>query len=131
MSWQSESRPSHIALLGGGRALLVRGVKYTVLLFANFTPIKNSSFSALGRSGQSKKCFHHPDFVAELKDGRTLVVEYKGQRGKSDPKEIESLNIGKRWQAVSGGKAIYCRVEFELEGLDMRGQILRAIQQQN
>ena len=75
--------------------------------------------------------YHYPDFVAELKDARTLVVEYKGQRGKSDPKEIESLNIGKRWQAVSGGKAIYCRVEFELEGLDMRGQILRAIQQQN
>jgi type III restriction enzyme len=70
---------------------------------------------------------HYPDFVAELKDGRTLVVEYKGQRGKSDPKEIEALNIGKKWQAVSGGKAIYCRVEKELDGLDMRGQILRSI----
>jgi hypothetical protein len=57
-----------------------------------------------------------------------LVVEYKGQRGKSDPKEIESLNIGKMWQAVSGERAIYCRVEVELDGLDMRGQILKAIQ---
>ncbi|UPH70155.1 DEAD/DEAH box helicase family protein [Abyssibius alkaniclasticus] len=71
---------------------------------------------------------HYPDFVAELNDGRTLVVEYKGQRGKSDPKEIEALNIGKKWQAVSGGKAIYCRVEKELNGLDMRAQIIRAIQ---
>jgi hypothetical protein len=56
-----------------------------------------------------------------------LVVEYKGQRGKSDPKEIEALNIGKKWQAVSNSKAIYCRVEKELDDLDMRGQILRAI----
>jgi len=71
--------------------------------------------------------YHYPDFVAELKDGRTLVVEYKGQRGKSDPKEIESLNIGKKWQAVSDNKAVYCRVELELDGLDMRGQIMRAI----
>lgn len=70
---------------------------------------------------------HYPDFIAELKDGRILAVEYKGQRGKSDPKEIEALNIGKKWQAVSGGKAIYCRVEKELDGLDMRGQILRAL----
>ena len=72
--------------------------------------------------------YHYPDLIAELNDGRTLIVEYKGQRGKADPKEIESLNIGKTWQAVSGGMAIYCRVEFDLDGLDMRGQILRAIQ---
>lgn len=71
---------------------------------------------------------HYPDFIAELKDGRALVVEYKGQRGKSDPKEIEALTIGTKWQGVSGGKTIYCRVEKELDGLDMRGQILRAIQ---
>lgn len=70
---------------------------------------------------------HYPDFVAELKDGRTLVVEYKGQRGKSDPKEIEALNIGKKWEAVSLGGAIYCRVEKELDGLSMRDQIQRAI----
>ena len=73
---------------------------------------------------------HYPDFVAELNDGCTLVVEYKGQRGKSDPKEIESLTVGKKWQAISGGKAIYCRVELELDGLDMRRQILQAIKQQ-
>ena len=71
--------------------------------------------------------YHYPDFVAELKDGRTLVVEYKGQRGKSDPKEVESLNIGKKWQSVSNNKAIYCRVEKELDGLGMREQIQRAI----
>jgi type III restriction enzyme len=71
--------------------------------------------------------YHYPDFVAELKDGRTLVVEYKGQRGKSDPKEVEALNIGKKWEAVSDKKAIYCRVEKELDGLAMRDQILRTI----
>jgi type III restriction enzyme len=71
--------------------------------------------------------YHYPDFVAELKDGRILVVEYKGQRGKSDPREVEALNIGKKWEAVSRGKAIYCRVEKELDGLQMREQMLRAI----
>ncbi|MCF7700921.1 hypothetical protein [Loktanella sp. M215] len=85
-------------------------------------PKHHNAFS-LPRAGG----FHYPDFVAELHDRRALVVEYKGQRGKSDPKEIESRNIGKKWQAVSGGKAIYCRVEKELDGLDMREQILRAI----
>ena len=71
--------------------------------------------------------YQYPDFVAELKDGRILVVEYKGQRGKSDPKEVESLNIGKKWQAVSDRKAVYCRVEKELDGLGMREQIKRSI----
>jgi len=70
---------------------------------------------------------HYPDFIAELRDGRTLVVEYKGQRGITDPREIESLNIGRLWEAVSRGRAIYCRVERELDGLDMRGQLQRAI----
>lgn len=71
--------------------------------------------------------YHYPDFVVELKDGRILVVEYKGERGKSDPKEVESLNIGKLWQANSNGRAIYCRVEKILDGVDMRGQLLKAI----
>lgn len=33
------------------RALPVQCVKYTFLFLANFTPIKNPPFSALGRSG--------------------------------------------------------------------------------
>ena len=70
---------------------------------------------------------HYPDFVAELKNGRTLVVAYKGQHGKSDPKQIEALNIGKKWQAASDGKAIYCRVEKTLDGLNLRGQLSHAI----
>ena len=73
---------------------------------------------------------HFPDFVAELKDGRTLAVEYKGQRGITDPREIESLNVGKLWEKVSGDRAIYCRVERELDDRDMRSQIQRAIRLQ-
>ena len=70
---------------------------------------------------------HYPDFVAELKDGRILAVEYKGDHLKATPEAIEGLAIGQLWQRQSNGKAIYCRVEKDLDGLDMRGQILRAI----
>ena len=70
---------------------------------------------------------HYPDFVAELKDGRILAVEYKGDHLKATPEAIEGLAIGQLWQRQSNGTAIYCRVEKDLDGLDMRGQILRAI----
>ena len=70
---------------------------------------------------------HYPDFVAELKDGRILAVEYKGDHLKATPEAIEGLAIGQLWQRQLNGTAIYCRVEKDLDGLDMRGQILRAI----
>jgi type III restriction enzyme len=50
--------------------------------------------------------YFYPDFVAELKDGRVLVVEYKGGHllGEvSGPK----AQIGHQWEATSGGRGLF------------------------
>jgi type III restriction enzyme len=45
----------------------------------------------------------YPDFVAELQDGRILLVEYKGEQ----LYEPEKKNIGELWESKSGGKALF------------------------
>lgn len=47
----------------------------------------------------------YPDFVAMLKDGRTLVVEYKGKHLAEEASEKRI--IGKLWADASGGKCIF------------------------
>ncbi|MDJ0825297.1 MAG: DEAD/DEAH box helicase family protein [Rhodobacter sp.] len=70
----------------------------------------------------------YPDFVAELNDGRIFVVEYKGQRGRDDPEEKEKLAVGRKFQEASGTRRdVFCRVEIEIDGMDMREQMRRAI----
>jgi len=49
----------------------------------------------------------YPDFVAELKDGRILVVEYKGGHMISAADAQEKLNIGQLWEAKSDGKGLF------------------------
>ncbi len=48
----------------------------------------------------------YPDFVAMLKDGRILVVEYKGQHlyEAEEPKR----QIGAVWAEASGGQCLFC-----------------------
>jgi type III restriction enzyme len=49
----------------------------------------------------------YPDFVAELMDGRTLVVEHKGKVYASNDDSKEKRNVGDRWEEKSGGKALF------------------------
>ncbi|WP_230130483.1 hypothetical protein [Bacillus sp. CECT 9360] len=49
----------------------------------------------------------YPDFVAELNDGRILVVEYKGAIYASDPDEKEKKAIGELWTERSNGKCLF------------------------
>lgn len=49
----------------------------------------------------------YPDFVAELNDGRILVVEYKGADRITNDDSEEKNNIGKLWEARSNGKGIF------------------------
>lgn len=44
----------------------------------------------------------YPDFVAELHDGRLLVVEYKGEAYKSNDDSHEKRVIGEYWAQLSG-----------------------------
>lgn len=45
----------------------------------------------------------YPDFVAELEDGRLLVVEYKGADRIDNADTLEKDNIGRRWAETSKG----------------------------
>jgi type III restriction enzyme len=71
----------------------------------------------------------YPDFVAKLKDGRTFVVEYKGEHlaGSGNDDTNEKRVIGALWQQASGGKGLFAMIEKDLAGRDMRGQLLDAI----
>lgn len=70
---------------------------------------------------------HYPDFVARLKDGRTLVIEYKGGEGATSDDTRERRAIGALWEKVSGGQGLYLIVEKKVNGLDVREQIKRKI----
>lgn len=49
----------------------------------------------------------YPDFVALLKDGRLLVVEYKGGHLEDSGDTLEKLNIGQLWEEKSKGKCLF------------------------
>ena len=53
----------------------------------------------------------YPDFVAELNDGRILVVEYKGDGWSDNADTREKRRLGELWQEKSGGKALFLIAE--------------------
>ena len=65
----------------------------------------------------------YPDFVAELDDGRFLVVEYKGAHIADGSDTNEKRTIGQLWERQSGGKGLFIVVEKEVNGRDMRAQL--------
>jgi type III restriction enzyme len=48
-----------------------------------------------------------PDFVAELTDGRLLVVEHKGKVYATNDDSKEKCNVGDLWEEKSSGKALF------------------------
>ncbi len=69
----------------------------------------------------------YPDFVAQLDDGRLLVVEYKGAHLADNADTGEKRTIGKLWEEKSGGRGLFLVVEKEVDGTDMRDQLLEKI----
>jgi len=65
----------------------------------------------------------YPDFVAELLDGRFLVVEYKNAREWSDEDSLEKRTLGEFWAERSGGRIIFVMPQ----GISDLGAIDRAI----
>ena len=49
----------------------------------------------------------YPDFVCKLRDGRILVVEYKGEDRWSNDDSREKRQIGEVWQERSGGACLF------------------------
>ncbi|NMQ21305.1 DEAD/DEAH box helicase [Candidatus Competibacter phosphatis] len=66
----------------------------------------------------------YPDFVAELQDGRALVIEYKGGHLADTQDTKEKRNIGQLWAEKSGGKGLFLMAEKrDAQGRDTRAQI--------
>ncbi len=71
--------------------------------------------------------YFYPDFVAELNDGRLLVVEYKGDGYATNDDSREKRAVGAAWARASGGRGLFVMVERVLDGMDMAAQLRRAI----
>lgn len=67
----------------------------------------------------------YPDFVAELTDGRLLVVEHKGAHLLADaqPKQV----IGDLWAASSNGTCVFLMTVKEENRPSLYNQIASAI----
>jgi len=66
----------------------------------------------------------YPDFICELKDGRMLVVEYKGEAYVSNDDSAEKRAIGELWAKTSQGSCLFIMaVEQDNNGRDVRQQI--------
>ena len=64
----------------------------------------------------------YPDFVAQLDDGRLLVVEYKGARDADAPDTREKWTIGELWERMSDGQGLFLVAEKTVDGKDVRRQ---------
>ena len=71
------------------------------------------------------------DFVAELNDGRRLVVEYKGAHLLNDPETKEKKLIGELWERQMGGKGLYLMAVKDDRGKDVRAQLMAKIGEAN
>jgi type III restriction enzyme len=70
----------------------------------------------------------YPDFVALLRDGRILVVEYKGGHLFTDDDSREKRDIGAVWAAASEGKCVFAMVtEPKLAGVSVSAQLRAAL----
>jgi type III restriction enzyme len=71
----------------------------------------------------------YPDFVAELTDGRMLVVEYKGADRYSNDDSREKRAIGEVWASLSGGRCRFVMVtDPSLAGRALADQIRATLQ---
>jgi type III restriction enzyme len=69
--------------------------------------------------------FFYPDFIAELHDGRQLIVEYKGP---TDPDAAEKNNIGLKAEETSGGRLLFLMAfKRDADGRGVTEQILHKI----
>jgi type III restriction enzyme len=68
--------------------------------------------------------YFYPDFVAELHDGRLLVVEYKGGILWDSTDSVEKRLIGQQWETESKGQCLFLMArKVDMQGRDVAGQI--------
>ena len=70
----------------------------------------------------------YPDFVALLNDGRTLVIEYKGEHLIDSADTKKKTNVGELWASKSNGMGLFLMAEkVNANGQSVREQILSVI----
>jgi type III restriction enzyme len=70
----------------------------------------------------------YPDFIVELKDGRLLIVEYKGEAYKTNDDSAEKRLIGNLWAKSSQGNCLFLMaVKKDEYGQGVRQQIMNVI----
>jgi type III restriction enzyme len=87
----------------------------------NLAKKEGASFSL-----QTSTDLFYPDFVAQLHDGRVLVVEYKGGHLVGSADADEKRKLGELWAARSGGKALFLMAERQRDGMNVAQQISAA-----
>ena len=75
------------------------------------------------------KGWFYPDFVAELVDGRLLVVEYKGKQLATNDDSREKDLVGELWARKSNGQCLFLMAELKnSQGQNLAQQIDIAIE---
>lgn len=69
----------------------------------------------------------YPDFVAQMDDGRLVVIEYKGAHIADGSDTAEKRTIGELWERKSDGKGLFIIVEKNVGGKDARQQLMGKI----
>lgn len=69
----------------------------------------------------------YPDFIAELVDGRIMVVEYKGEHLLDDPDTKEKHAVGVQWERAMAGKGLFLLARHNDGGRDARQQMVDKI----
>ncbi|MGE6568162.1 DEAD/DEAH box helicase [Shewanella vesiculosa] len=70
----------------------------------------------------------YPDFIVELKDGRLLIIEYKGEAYKTNDDSAEKRLIGNLWAKSSQGNCLFLMaVKKDEYGQGVRQQIMNVI----
>lgn len=67
--------------------------------------------------------YFYPDFVAELSDGRLLVVEYKGEAYSSNDDSREKKQVGHQWEKSSNGRCLFLFATADDNGRAVSKQI--------
>lgn len=68
----------------------------------------------------------YPDFVAKLKNGKSLAVEYKGGHLANNPDTIEKERLGKLWEERSDGQCFFEMVKGPGDFAKVQDAIKRA-----
>jgi type III restriction enzyme len=69
----------------------------------------------------------YPDFVAELNDGRILVVEYKGKHLLDNQDTKDKVLIGEIWEKTMCKKGLFLLAVLDKNGKDVASQIKEKI----